>query len=122
MLATGRHASNIGKADARIAMVTIYYTLMGVVGLGVSTYNIFVTQDNFTNLRDIFLCESTGILNCTDADMQSNETVLIFVAIANFMVTFSPVVAFLFSFNLKLVKEMLQKYKDKFSSWLVSTS
>ena len=88
----------VGKAQLKIACMIIYYTLVGVMGLVIFTFN----EANTGNLdihRDYILCESGGRSDCVlDLGINSDVNTAI-TTITYVMISFLPVLAIFFSFN-----------------------
>ena len=89
----------VGKAQLKIACMIIYYTLVGVMGLVIFTFNIEANIANQDIHRDYILCESGGRSDCVldlgiNSDVNSAITTIIYV-----MLSFLPVLAIFFSFN-----------------------
>ncbi len=103
----------IKKAEIKIAIITIYYTLTGVIGLVAFTYfNVVNIMNTISeSLGELFLCESTGTQDCADMNLGSFNTLTSFSLVANIMVTFSSVVAVVFSLDPKALKMNLHKCK-----------
>ena len=104
------------KAQIKIAIIIIYYTLTGVIGLVAFTHNfhIILIMDISERLRELFLCESTGTQDCTDVNLDSFTSIRNFTLAASTMVAFSSVVAVAFSFDPMALKTRLHKYKNTF--------
>ena len=103
----------IKKAEVKIAIIIIYYTLTGVIGMVAFTYfNVVNIMNTISkSLGELFLCESTGTQDCTDVNLDTFNTLTSFSLVANIMVTFSSVVAVVFSLDPKALKMTLHKYK-----------
>ena len=97
--------SRVGKAEIKIMAVFIYYILIGAMGLITSTYGGFSNVGE--SLEALIICESTGNQECdVNLDTYRRLTVMGILNIATFF--FSPVMAFLFSFNPMAWKRAIQ--------------
>ena len=107
------------KAEIKIAIIIVYYTLTGVIGLAAFTHNFNAVNimDTSERLRNLFLCESTGAQDCTDVNLVDSITsIRNFFLVASIMVKLLSVVAVVFSLDPTALKMTLHKYKGVSSS------
>ncbi len=102
----GKKISRVGKADIKIMIVFIYYTLVGAMGLMSSTYAGFGNVGD--TLQELIICESTGNRECNNINLDTYHS-LRMLSVVNIVTLFlSPVVAILISFNPKACRKALQ--------------
>lgn len=103
---TGKGTSNVGKAEIKIIVVILYFTLMGIMGLmSISFYEFSNIKEH---LVESFLCEN-GSQECNNQKLATFNTFAVLSVVATSLFTFAPVVAVLFSLDLKLCRKTLRK-------------
>ena len=98
-LIAGKKVSRVGKAEVKIMIVFIYYTLVGVSGLISSTYAQY--SDVGSRIQELFICESTGDRDCSDIDLDTFQRLGTLSVVNIIILYFSPVIAVLISINPK---------------------
>ena len=103
-LIAGKKISEVGKAEIKIAMVLIYYTFVGVMGL--VSFTVSDRQDHIIagRIMTLIICESTGTQVC-DVNMDSQRSIEVLSVVSIVMTSFLPVIAVLFSFDLKACRK-----------------
>ena len=102
----GKKVSRVGKAEVKIMIVFIYYTLVGTIGLISSTYAGYSNVGD--SLQELFICESSGNQDCSNIDSDIYHHLGILSVINILILNFSPVVALLISINPKACKKNLR--------------
>ena len=94
MLLTRSEVGKIGSSELKISIITIYYTVAGIMGL--VSYTILSASDiNRDGIIDYIVCESRGPSDCT---LQSFGIINEIATTASIvMIFFIPVVAILFN-------------------------
>ena len=98
-LKAGKKISQVSKAKIKISLAIIFYTLMGVMGLTSTIYYLVNVRDR---VMEKILCESSGSLQCDDVDQGHYGTLSV---VTDVMIALTPVVALLFSTNLKVCRK-----------------
>ena len=94
MLLTRSEVGKIGKSELKISILTIYYTVVGIMGL--VSYTILSASDiHRDGIIDYIVCESRGPSDCTLQNFGVINEMATTAAIA--MIFFIPVVAILFN-------------------------
>ena len=101
-LIAGRKVGRLGKAQVKMAVVVLYYTIVGSMSLISFTYFEVKSKASRDSLESLFLCESTGDLDCTDISLESITTLNALAVMVIVLVAFLPVVAVVFSFDPKI--------------------
>ena len=112
-LLTGKKIGNVGKAEVKIGMIIFYYVTTGVMSLVAFTYFEIKAKANRSNLITLFLCESTGNMEC-DINLTNFDSLNILATVVIIMVAFFPVVIVLFSWDPQATKTSLLKRKKSF--------
>ena len=89
--------SYIGRGELKIALVTIYVSIIGVVGL--AGYVLFDANEKFEeDLAAYILCESTGTSSQDDCvlDTHLSDQVTVQLEIATVMIAFLPIILLIF--------------------------
>ena len=101
---------HIGKAELKIAMLTLYITSISVIGM--VSYAYFDANESFREeLISYILCESTGTSQDCALDTTVADTLYTLRTVANMMLASVPVLAFLINCNPKHCKRMFEKDK-----------
>lgn len=102
-IARGVWRNDVKIPNIKMAIITLYYMIVGVLGLITITYLEVKEHPAQETLKELFACESTGTRDCNynyeklDILDTLNE---LNVAVVS-MIAFLPVVAVLFSLNFK---------------------
>lgn len=113
---TGREVTNVGKAEIKITVLFIYYTLLGVMGLVAYTY--LITDTFGQDIAEFIVCESTGTLTNGQKDLGTFKTLLTLVTVNIVMVSFIPVlVVLIFSCEVQVFKRNCCRKDTVFYWW-----
>lgn len=104
-LKAGNEVGRVGQAETKIMVFTIYYILLGVLGLVGFTYHDVKSDNNRTHVTKLFLCESAGNLQECEGDLFSIQVIRYTSVIAMGMLALLPVMTILFSFKLRACKK-----------------
>ncbi len=103
-LVAGKKVGKVGKAEIKMAVIVLYYIVVGVLSLITFTYFEVKAKANRESLFELFLCESMGNLDC-DIDLESIDTFDVLAVLVIVMVALFPVIAVLFSFDPKTCRK-----------------
>lgn len=108
-LVARKKIGKVGKAQIKISIILIYYTVLGVVGLVSLTY-FEVKIFNSEGLREFFLCESLGNPDCflDVAPIKNIKALSVSVIV---MLSFLPVIVLIFSFDYQACKKKLKSVR-----------
>ena len=109
-----KKVGRVGKAEVKMAVIVLYYIIMGVLGLVTFTYYEVKTKGNRESLAELFLCESTGNLDC-NVDLQNIEMFSVLAVAVVVMLASSPVIAVIFSFDPKSCRRDKQSLTSRSS-------
>ena len=103
------------KAEVKIAIIIVYDTLTGVIGL--IAFTVYINAAKIVNisesLGELFLCESTGTQDCADVNFESLTNSRIVLFAATIMANFAAVVTVVFSLDPAALKMTIRKCKCK---------
>ena len=95
--------SGVGKAEIKMAVIVLYYIIVGLMSQITFTYFEVKAKANRDSLQELFLCESLGNPEC-DINLGNINALNILSIVTVILVNFLPVVVLLFSFHPKARK------------------
>lgn len=107
-LSSGKKSSVATKAEVKIIVVILYFTIMGIMGLmSISFYEFNNISDRLTKA---LLCENSADETNCEENLEEFSVFAILSVVAFAAFAFAPVVAILFSFNAKNCREGIKSF------------